>query len=62
MLSSVLHTRAAIDTSLLIARAFVGLRRMATAHKEPARSLAKLECGSPDMTLRFAASLPLSRR
>ncbi len=43
MLSSVLHTRAAIDTSLLIARAFVGLRRMVTAHKELARSLAKLE-------------------
>ena len=43
MLSSVLNSPVAIQASLLIARAFVRLREMLSAHKELARRLDELE-------------------
>ncbi|HVA67379.1 MAG TPA: ORF6N domain-containing protein [Elusimicrobiota bacterium] len=43
MLSAVLHTPVAIDTSIQIARAFVKLRDMISTHKELAAKLAELE-------------------
>lgn len=43
MLSSVLHTPVAIDASLLIARAFIKLRKMVAAHKELDKTLKELE-------------------
>lgn len=43
MLSSVLNTPLAIKASILIARAFVKLRRLVTAHSLLAKKLAELE-------------------
>ena len=43
MLSAVLHTPTAIEASIQIARAFVRLREMISAHKELAAKLRELE-------------------
>lgn len=43
MLSAVLRSATAVQASVLIARAFVHLRRLAIAHKDLARRLARLE-------------------
>ena len=43
MLSAVLHTPTAIEASIQIARAFVRLREMISAHKELAAKLGELE-------------------
>ena len=43
MLSSILHTPVAIEASIVIARAFVRLRKVVRAHKELARKVKALE-------------------
>lgn len=43
MLSAVLRSATAVQASVLIARAFVRLRRLAIAHKDLARRLGRLE-------------------
>ena len=43
MLSSVLHSKRAIQVNIVIMRAFVKLREMLTAHKDLARKLDKME-------------------
>ena len=43
MLSSVLHSKRAVQVNIEIMRAFVRLRQMLSSHKELARKLAALE-------------------
>ena len=43
MLSAVLHSRRAIETSIIIVRVFVKLREMLVSHKELAHKMEELE-------------------